>query len=383
MHLRQVALANSAIRELTIRARQVGAVNLSQGFPDEDTWPEIREFALRAIQANTAQYTDPRGEPGLRDAIARKCYGELGVDPESEVVVTCGATEGMIVSLEALIPADSDILLFSPFYENYRHQAYLAQLTPRYLTLHGSDLSFTSQDLENAYTPRLSAVILCNPSNPTGKVFSVEEIRLIVDFAEEHDLIILADETYQHFLWNGSSHHCLWSVPEARRRSVVVASFGKTYSVTGWRVGYIIAPPSFVERIGAVHDFHTITAPHPFQVAIRYALEELGPEFLTRLRSEFGHKKAILGDALRKGGFDFYEPNGSYFYWCDYSRLSNVNDTDFAEWLLTQVKVAGLPGSVFLPKDSGIHRVRFTFSKSIGTLQRAAERLTAGLPSIG
>ena len=373
----RVPVALSAIRELTIECRRLNAVNLAQGFPDDDTSPEMKEFAARAIAERSHQYIDPRGEPTLRAAIAERATALWGVpvDPDRDVVVTCGATEAMMVCLESIFSPGSAVGFIAPLYENYKLQSRLAGLSARYTVLEGPHLDFSRSTLDALAGPGLAALVISNPSNPTGRVYSRAELEMIVGFAEEHDLIVLCDETYEHFVWDGVEFNSILSVPGAKERCIVVSSFGKTYSVTGWRVGYLIAPHRFVTAIAATHDFHTITAPHPFQLAIRYAVTELGPAFYEGVRAEYDRRRRLLGDALRRYGFSFFEPQGSYFYWCEYRGLSDEDDATFARRLLHERGVAGLPGSVFLPPGVRNTNIRFTFSKTLATLQEASERL--------
>ncbi|HUA63328.1 MAG TPA: pyridoxal phosphate-dependent aminotransferase [Verrucomicrobiae bacterium] len=379
MRLRDIPLSSSAIRELTILSRQLGAVNLSQGFADEDTWPEIKQFAGRAIQESTHQYTDPRGEPGLREQIALACSRQFGweVDREQHVVVTCGATEAMIVSLEALLPERSEVILFTPFYENYFLQTLISNMRARYVDLREPSFEFDRGDLEGACSPATAALILCNPCNPTGKVFTRRELETILEFAIEHDLLVFVDETYHHFIWDGATHISLASLPGARDRVITIVSMGKTYSVTGWRVGYLIAPAPLVAQLSAVHDFHTITAPHPLQVALANAMRELDASFYEKVRREFLFRRELLAGSLRECGFSFTDPQGSYFLWCSYSAMASTPDVAFSQWLLHRGGIAGLPGSVFYPKGArDTQRIRFTFSKSRATLEAAKERLS-------
>jgi aspartate/methionine/tyrosine aminotransferase len=378
MRLRDIPLSSSAIRELTIQCRQLGAVNLSQGFADEDTWPEIKEFAARAIREQTHQYTDPRGEPGLREQIALACSKQFGwqVESDKHVVVTCGATEGMIVCMEALLPEHSEVLLFTPFYENYFLQSLISNMRARCVDLQEPAFSVRREDLEAACSPATAALVLCNPCNPTGKVFSREELATILEFATDHDLLVFVDETYHQFIWDGATHISLCSLPGASDRVITIVSMGKTYSVTGWRVGYLVAPAPLVAQLSAVHDFHTITAPHPLQVALACALRELDSTFYQKVRHEYSVRKDLLTASLRGCGFRFADPQGSYFLWCDYTAIDTTRDVAFSHWLLHEVGVAGLPGSVFYPKGApDTKRIRFTFSKSRATLEAARKRL--------
>jgi len=242
------------------------------------------------------------------------------------------------------------------------------------------DFSFTRAGLEAVRSSNTAAILICNPSNPTGKVFTLEELETIASFAADRDLLIFVDETYEYLVWPGHRHVSMASLPMARDRTVTVTSMGKTYSVTGWRVGYIVAPAEMVEQLRNMHDFHTVTAPHPFQVALAGALD-LPVEFYARLRCEYWERKQLLCEALEKCGMTFYKPGGSYFLWCDYARVSDHDDTVFGERLMREAGVAGVPGSVFHPPAAqNPKRIRFTFSKSRPTIEEAARRLKAFRP---
>jgi aminotransferase len=377
-------MRESVVRRTTILARELGAVNLSQGFPDDDTFPELKQFAVEAIWTRCHQYTDPWGAPALRRAVAVKLDRMNGIqaDPDRNIVITCGATEGMIVSMEALVDRGSEVITFAPMYENYVLQAIASGLELKALELWEPGFGFAREDLERLRTTRTAAVLLCNPCNPTGKVFTREELETIARFAAAHDLLIFCDETYEHLVWPGHEHISIGSLAEARDRTVTVTSMGKTYSVTGWRVGYLAAEESLTNELRKMHDFHTVTAPHPFQMALARALEELPEEFYDRLRAEYWERKQILSEALCRAGLSFYEPGGSYFLWCEYARLSGDEDTVFCEQLLRSASVAGVPGSVFYPyMTANPRRLRFTFSKSRATIEEAARRLTQFCPA--
>jgi len=371
-------MRESVVRRTTILARELGAVNLSQGFPDDDTFPELKRFAVEAIGGECHQYTDPWGAPALRRAVAAKLerFNGIQADPDRNIVVTCGATEGMIISMEALVERGAEVITFAPMYENYVLQAIAAGVELRTLEVREPDFTFTRDDLEGLCSGRTAAVLLCNPCNPTGKVFALEELETIAGFAADHDLLIFCDETYEHLIWAGHRHISIGSLARARDRTVTVTSMGKTYSVTGWRVGYLAAEESLTNELRKMHDFHTVTAPHPFQVALARALEELPAEFYQRLRAQYWARKQILCEALCDAGMSFYEPGGSYFLWCEYSRLSDEDDTVFCERLLRAAGVAGVAGSVFYPTvAANPRRLRFTFSKSAATMEEAAARL--------
>ncbi len=370
-------MRESVIRRTTILSQQLGAVNLSQGFPDDDTFPELKQLAVEAIAGCNHQYTDPWGSPVLRRALAKKLreFNGIGADPDRNIVITCGATEGMIVAMEALIERGSELITFAPMYENYVLQSIASGLELKTLVVSEPDFTFSRRQLEALCTPRTAAVLLCNPCNPTGKVFRREELETIAGFASDHDLLIFADETYEYLTWTGHRHVSIASLPGAADRTVTVTSMGKTYSVTGWRVGYLVAEESLTQELRKMHDFHTVTAPHPFQIALAGALE-LPPAFYDRLRAEYWARKQVLCAALHAAGMTYYEPGGSYFLWCDYSGVSEEDDTVFNERLLREAGVAAVPGSVFFPDcTTNPKRVRFTFSKSKATIAAAAERL--------
>jgi len=374
---KRLPLRESTIRKTTIEALAIGAVNLSQGFPDDDAPAELKELARQAVAGCNHQYTDPSGAPVLRRAIAHKLESFNGIvaHPDRNIVVTCGATEGMVVAMEALVERGREVITFAPMYENYVLQSIVSGLQLRILETREPDFSFTREQLESLYSPQTAAILLCNPCNPTGKVFTLDELETIAQFAAHHDLLIFADETYEYLVWPGHRHISIGSLPVARDRTVTVTSMGKTYSVTGWRVGYAVAQDEVTEQIRNMHDFHTVTAPHPFQVALAGALA-LPDAFYERLRREYWERKQLLCDAIEKCGMTFYEPGGSYFLWCEYAGLSDEDDAVFGERLMRETGVAGVPGSVFYPATAtNPKRIRFTFSKSRSTIEEAARRL--------
>src|SRR5258708_6761295 len=351
MAIKQLPLRESVIRRTTIQAAEIGAVNLSQGFSDDDAHPELKQLAHRAVDGCNHQYTDPWGAPVLRRAIAQKMerFNGISAHPDRNIVVTCGATEGMIVSMEALVERGSEIITFAPMYENYVLQAIASGVALKTLEVREPDFTFLLTDLENLLTERTAAVLLCNPCNPTGKVFTREELGTIASFAADHDLLIFCDETYEHLVWPCHRHISIGSLAEARDRTVTVTSMGKTYSVTGWRVGYLAAEESLTNELRKMHDFHTVTAPHPFQIALATAINELPQSFHDALRAEYWTRKKILCDALAATGITWYEPGGSYFLWCQYSDISDEDDTQFATRLLHEAGVAGVAGGAFFP----------------------------------
>ncbi len=379
MPIKRLPMRESVIRRTTILSAQLNAVNLSQGFPDDDTFAEMKCFAIEAIAGCHHQYTDPWGSPILRRAIAQKLleFNKIDADPDRNIVVTCGATEGMIVAMEALIERGDEVITFAPMYENYVLQSIASGVQLKTLEVSEPDFSFTRSDLESLWTPAAAAVLLCNPCNPTGKVFSRQELETILAFAIDHDLLILCDETYEYLVWPGHQHVSIASLPGGADRTITVTSMGKTYSVTGWRVGYLVATESLTEELRKMHDFHTVTAPHPFQIALANALS-LPQSFYDNLRAEYLARKTILCDAVRAAGMTYYDPGGSYFLWCEYSQISSEDDTVFCERMLHKCGVAGVAGSVFYPfATQNPKRLRLTFSKSRATIEEAARRLTS------
>jgi aminotransferase len=374
---KRLALRESTIRKTTIEAAKIGAVNLSQGFSDDDTWPEVKQLALQAVAGCFHQYTDPSGAPVLRRAIAQKMerFNHIAADPDRNVIVTCGATEGMIVAMEALVERGGEVISFAPMYENYVLQSIVSGVDLRILETSEPDFSFTRAQLDSLVTPRTAAVLLCNPCNPMGKVYTRAELETIAQFAADRDLLIFADETYEYLVWPGRQHISIGSMAAAANRTVTITSMGKTYSVTGWRVGYLIAPGELADQLRNMHDFHTVTAPHPFQIALAGALGLPG-EFYDKVRREYWERKQVLSDAVASTGMTFYEPGGSYFLWCEYSALSAEDDVTFTDRLMREAGVAGVPGSIFFPATSpNPKRIRFTFSKSRRTIEEAARRL--------
>jgi len=374
---KRLPLRESVIRRTTIQALKIGAVNLSQGFPDDDPPPELKELAHQAVAGCNHQYTDPAGAPLLRRAIANKLqrFNGITADPDRNVVVTCGATEGMVVAMEALVERGREVITFAPMYENYVLQSIVSGLQMRILETREPDFTFTREQLDGLCSRQTAAILLCNPCNPTGKVFSAEELQMVAQFAADRDLLIFADETYEYLVWPGHRHVSIGSLPAARDRTVTVTSMGKTYSVTGWRVGYVVAQDDIAEQIRNMHDFHTVTAPHPFQIALAGALG-LPDAFYDRFRREYWERKELLCDAIEKAGMSFYEPGGSYFLWCEYAGLSDEDDAVFCERLMHEAGVAGVAGSVFYPAGTNNpKRIRFTFSKSRATIEEAARRL--------
>lgn len=377
------SFTESVIREMTREALKYGAVNLSQGFPDFAAPFDIKEKAMEAIAGDKNQYAITWGVKEFRDSIVKKTKWFLGldVDPETEITVTCGSTEGMIAAMLACVDEGEEVIVFEPYYENYAPDAILSNATPRHITLYpptndDENWTFDRDELKNAFNEKTKAIIICNPNNPTGKVFTKDELEFIADLCKEFDVLAFTDEIYEHIIYDESLKHISMAQIEGmRERTVIVNSLSKTYSVTGWRIGYCIAPPDITSAIRKVHDFLTVGAAHPLQVAGAYALS-LPPSYYDELQAEYAHKKDILFPALREAGFKCFAPQGAYYIMTDISDFGFANDIEFTKHLIREIGVAVVPASSFYKdKNLGSQQVRFCFCKKDETLYAAVERL--------
>ncbi|MEK6283395.1 MAG: aminotransferase class I/II-fold pyridoxal phosphate-dependent enzyme [Acidobacteriota bacterium] len=371
----------SVIREMTREALKHGAVNLSQGFPDFAAPEDIKRVAMQAIEDDINQYAITWGARDFREAIARKTKGYLGleVDPETELTVTCGSTEGMIAAMMATVDPGDEVVVFEPFYENYAPDAILSDARPRYVPLLAPDWSFDRDELRSVFNARTRAIILCNPNNPTGKVFTRDEMDFIAGLCQEFDALCFTDEIYEHIIYprEGAEieHTSMAQLPGMRERTVIVNSMSKTYSVTGWRVGYCIAPPDITSAIRKVHDFLTVGAAAPLQAAGAYALS-LPPAYYDQLQAAYRARRDLLLPVLENAGFVTFRPDGAYYIMTDISGFGFADDVEFTRHLIREVGVACVPGSSFYSvPQRGAQQVRFCFCKKDETLQLAAERL--------
>jgi aspartate/methionine/tyrosine aminotransferase len=371
----------SVIREMTREALKYGAVNLSQGFPDFAAPEDIKRVAMEAIAADVNQYAITWGAKDFREAIAGKTKWYLGldIDPERELTVTCGSTEGMIAAMMATVDPGEEVIIFEPFYENYAPDAILSEATPRYIPLRAPAWTFDREELRSAFNSKTKAIIICNPNNPTGKVFSRAELEFIAGLCREFDALCFTDEIYEHIIYprrDGQIEHIsMAQLPEMRERTVIVNSMSKTYSVTGWRVGYCIASPEITSAIRKVHDFLTVGAAAPLQAAGAYALS-LPAEYYDRLQADYLARRDLLLPVLAGAGFKTFSPDGAYYIMTDISAFGFSDDVEFTRHLIREVGVACVPGSSFysLP-ERGQQQVRFCFCKRDETLALAAERL--------
>ena len=367
----------SVIREMTRLALIHGAVNLAQGFPDFAAPETVKEAARQAITEEHNQYTITWGSTNLRQAIAaeyRRVYA-LELDPEREVTVCCGSTEAMIASLLATTNPADEVIVFEPYYENYGPDTWLCGALRRLVKLHPPEWRFDPEELRRAFNHNTKAIIVTNPHNPTGKVFSREELRLVAELCNEHDTLAITDEIYEHILYEGAQHVPLMTLPGMRDRTILVNSMSKTFSVTGWRVGWVLAAPDIADSIRKVHDFLTVNSPAPMQQAAVMALG-LGDGFFAQLSEEYRKRRDVLLDVLQESGFRPFVPKGAYYIMADISGFGFADDLEFARHLLEKIGVATVPGSSFFedPRD-GSSLIRFCFCKKYDTLEEASRRL--------
>jgi aminotransferase len=372
----------SVIREMTRQAMQYGAVNLAQGFPDFAAPAEIKKAAQDAIAADVNQYAITWGAKNLRNAIARQMqeWRGLTVDPEREIVVCCGSTETIVATLLAVCNKGDEVIVFEPFYENYGPDSIISGAKPRFVSLRppqdpGGEWTFDAQELREAFQHHTKAIILNTPNNPTGKVFTRRELELIRDLCVEYNVLAITDEIYDHILYDGAQHISIASLEGMRERTITINGLSKSYSVTGWRVGWAVAPPAITNAIRKVHDFLTVGAPAPLQEAGAAALS-LPPSYYQQLAERYRKGRDQLIPALEKAGFVCYRPRGAYYVMTDISAFGANNDVEFASYLVREIGIACVPGSSFYkhPKD-GSQQVRFAFCKKPETLTEAQRRL--------
>jgi aspartate/methionine/tyrosine aminotransferase len=373
------ALTESVIREMTRLALAHDAINLAQGFPDFPAPDEIKRAACAAIESDVNQYSITWGAAPLREALAEKYSRDYGlrVDPEREICVTCGATEAMAAAVLGIADPGDEVVVFEPFYENYGADAIIAGAVPRYVTLHEPDWTFDEAALAAAFTDRTRVIILNNPSNPTGKVFSRDELGAIARLCEKFGVIAVSDEIYEHITYDGARHIPIATVPGMEDRSVVISALSKTYSVTGWRVGWTIAPPGVTDAIRRVHDFLTVGAPAPLQQAGTAALR-LPAAYYERLAADYTERRDLMLEVLGQAGLRPVRPSGAYYMMTDSSALGLGDDVTAARALVERARVAAVPGSSFYSRpELGATRLRFSFCKRPETLREAGRRLAA------
>ncbi len=366
----------SVIREMTRVANEHGALNLAQGFPDFPAPELLKDAACSAIAEDINQYAITWGSPHMRDALVRK-YAEwydMEVEGDREITVTCGGTEAMASVMIALVDPGDEVIVFEPFYENYGPDAILCGAQPRHLILEPPDYRLEAASLSRLVGSRTRAIVVNSPNNPTGRVLGRDELEIIARVCRKHDLLAFTDEIYEHIYYEGE-HIPLATLEGMRERTVTTSGFSKTFSVTGWRIGTIVAPPDLTDAIRKVHDFLTVGAPAPLQEACAVGLEQLGADYYDTLTREYRERRDVLVAGLRDAGFSFSRPEGAYYVLADFSALSDLNDHQFARLLTREAGVASVPGSSFFGGGRGTQMVRFAFCKRVGTLEDAADRL--------
>lgn len=385
--LRTRHFQESAIREMTLLGDETGSINLSQGLPDFEPPAEVTEAAMRAIASGDNQYTFPFGSTEFRKAVAAKSarYNHIPADPETDVTITCGVSEAMMASILALTDPGDEVIVLEPWYENYVPDCLMAGVAPQFVPLREPDYAYDPDELRGAFNNHTRLIMINTPHNPTGRVFTREELQGIARLCEEFGVIALSDEIYEHILYDGRQHISLGSLPGMEDRAVTISGLGKSYAVTGWRVGWAVAPAPISALIRKVHDYLTVCAPAPFQNAGVTALS-LPACFYDEMRRKYSAWREILLEALGSAGFQYSQPEGAYYVMADfggiewpsqaYLRPEWTLDRSFAEYLARQVGVAVVPGSSFYAdRSGGLTRVRFNFAKREETLREARKRL--------
>ncbi|BCJ94403.1 aminotransferase [Anaerocolumna cellulosilytica] len=375
------SFTESVIREMTRICDSVNGINLSQGFPDFPTEEVIKNAAVKAILEDVNQYSVTFGSENLRRAIANKVkrFNNLTVDAENEITVTCGATEAMLCALKAVINPGDEVIIFEPFYENYGPDVILSGAAARYITLHPPKWQFDYEELRRAFNEKTKAIVINTPNNPTGKVFSKTELEYIAKLCKEFNALAICDEIYEHITYDGETHISIASLPGMYERSITINSASKTYSVTGWRVGWAIAPPNITKLIRTVHDFMTVGAPAPLQEAVAYCME-LKEDYYNKLCNHYYEARNYMSKVLVDCGFELYEAQGAYYFLVNCEQLmkqfSVKDDFEFSRALIEKTGIATVPGtSFYVNKLKGFHQVRFCYCKSFDTLYESEKRL--------
>lgn len=382
MSRRVAGFGTTVFSEINALARAHGAVNLGQGAPDFDGPPEVLAAAVRAIHSQLNQYAPGVGMATARAAIARhaeRFYGQR-LDPETEVLVTSGATEGIFAAILGIADAGDEVIAFEPVYDSYVPNMIMAGVTPRYVALRGDDWSFDTGELAGAFNPRTRAIIVNTPHNPTGKVYSRAELTVIADLCQKHDVIAITDEVYEHILYDGAAHTRLATLPGMAERTLTISSLGKTFSVTGWKVGWAVGPEALITAVNRAHQFITYAVGSPLQAAVATALD-MPDAFYGNLQNMYQAKRDRMLTVLQRAGFELLKPMGSYFIMADWRGVAPKHvkdDVQFAEWLTSEVGVACIPPSIFYQdsdKHLGKHLARFAVCKKDETLDAAAKKL--------
>jgi aminotransferase len=365
----------SVIREMTRVANRYGAINLSQGFPDADPPPEVLAAGKTAMAEGPHQYAVTWGAPRFREALARKQRHWMGIDldPDAHLVVTCGSTEAMMCAMMTACNPGDRVIIFSPYYENYGAAAILSGARPIYVPLHPPEFVFDRQELRSAFLQNPKALVLCNPSNPSGKVFSREELEFIAELAQSHDAFVITDEVYEHIVYRPHRHRYMASLPGMFERTISCSSLSKTYNMTGWRLGYVIGPETVMAGARKVHDFLTVGAAAPLQEAAVTALQ-LPLVYYTTLQEDYTRKRDFFLGCLDEAGLVYTKPQGAYYVMVDCTAFGVKDDREFCRWMAREVGVAAVPGSSFFHEPVN-HLIRLHFSRSEATLAETGKRL--------
>lgn len=367
---------DSVIRRMTRISNQYNAVNLSQGFPDFDPPKEITDKLAEIAPIGPHQYALTWGAQNFREALAKKQehFSGMKVDPDKNIVVTCGSTEAMMAAMMSVCNPGDKVVVFSPFYENYGADAILSGATPIYVPLNPPEFSFDANVLEDAIKqPSVKALILCNPSNPCGKVFTLDELKIISELVIKYDIYVITDEVYEHILYEPNKHVYIATLPNMEERTIICSSLSKTYSITGWRLGYVIANEAIIDRVKKVHDFLTVGAAAPLMEAATVGLL-FGDDYYRELQAHYTHMKNLFTKGLSDIGLSFSEPQGAYYVMVDISEFGYSDDNEFCVDLASKVGVGAVPGSSFFKEDINNY-IRFHFAKQDATLIEALNRL--------
>lgn len=372
---RTAGFTDSVIRRMTRISDSFGAINLSQGFPDFDPPKALTDRLAQIAPDGPHQYAITFGAANFREALAAKQehFSGMKVDPGQEIVVTCGSTEAMMAAMMSVTNPGDKVIVFSPFYENYGADTILSGAEPIYVPLVPPTFDFDPEVLEDAFRQHPKALVLCNPSNPCGKVFTKDELQTIADLAEKYDTWVITDEVYEHIVYAPHKHTYFATLPNMRQRTIMCSSLSKTYSITGWRLGYVIASPEVTERIKKVHDFLTVGAAAPLMEAATVGLQ-MPDSYYEELATHYTHMKTLFTDGLKNMGLSYTEPQGAYYILLDIGEFGYENDLEFCEKMAEKVGVAAVPGSSFF-RENVNHLIRLHFAKKDETLQAALDRL--------
>jgi aminotransferase len=376
---RAARIAKAEIRNMTVECERVGGINLAQGVCDLPVPPPVAGGAVDAIHGGENAYTRHDGIARLRRAIAGKmqALNHITADPETEIVVSAGSTGALLCAVYALLDPGDEVIVFEPFYGYHVNTLLAVDAEPRFVRMHAPEWTFDLDEVRRAITPKTRAILLNTPGNPTGKVYSREELTGLARLAAEHDLFIFSDEMYEYFVYDGAEHVSIGALPEAKDRTVTISGYSKTFNITGWRIGYAVADARWAEMIGYVNDLVYVCAPAPLQAGVAAGIEQLGRDYYDGLVTDFRAKRERLCSALRDAGFGLAYPRGAYYVLADASHVPGGDSKEKALHLLREARVASVPGGAFFHDQAGENFLRFCFAKDDTELADAAERLLA------